>query len=233
MIRLENVSKTFHVKGRARHVARGISATFPRGKMVGLLGRNGAGKSTLLRLISGALEPDSGRVSITGTISWPIGFAGSFHRDLTGAQNTRFLARVYGVDTDELLRFVADFSELGKQFNQPIHTYSSGMKARLSFGVSMGIHFDMYLMDEVSAVGDASFKAKSEAMLLDRMRGSGGIYITHSMASVRRICDSVAVLEDGQLTWFDNVSEGLAFHDANMNRRSDSKEAGAPQDPTG
>ncbi|MFV0492252.1 MAG: ABC transporter ATP-binding protein [Pseudorhodobacter sp.] len=221
MIRLEHVSKTFYRRGLARHVARDVSATFPRGRMIGLLGRNGAGKSTLLRLISGALEPDSGRITVQGTLSWPVGFSGSFHRDLTGAQNTRFLARVYGVDTDELLDFVADFSELGKQFHQPIHTYSSGMKSRLAFGVSMGIHFDMYLMDEVTAVGDEAFRSKSEAILNDRMRNSGGIFITHSIASVRRVCTAVAVLEDGRLTWFDNISEGIARHQENMQRRSD------------
>lgn len=222
MIRLENVSKAYYVRGRPRVVARGISAVFPKGKSVGLLGRNGAGKSSLLRMISGAMAPDSGRIDIEGTVSWPVGFSGSFHRDLTGAQNTRFIARVYGVDTNQLLDFVADFSELGRQFHQPIHTYSSGMKARLAFGVSMGIHFDMYLVDEVTAVGDASFQEKSEAVFMDRMSTSGAIYISHSLGSVRRVCSAVAILEDGVLTYFDDINEGIARHQENMMRRSDS-----------
>lgn len=222
MIRLENVSKAYHVRGRPRVVARGISAVFPKGKSVGLLGRNGAGKSSLLRMISGAMAPDSGRIDIEGTVSWPVGFSGSFHRDLTGAQNTRFIARVYGVDTNQLLDFVADFSELGRQFHQPIHTYSSGMRARLAFGVSMGIHFDMYLVDEVTAVGDASFQEKSEAVFMDRMSTSGAIYISHSLGSVRRVCSAVAILEDGVLTYFDDINEGIARHQENMMRRSDS-----------
>lgn len=221
MIRLENVSKTFRVKGNVRHVAQNISATFPKGKSVGLLGRNGAGKSSLLRMISGAMEPDRGRITIEGSLSFPVGFAGSFHRDLTGAQNTRFVARVYGVDTDELLDFVADFSELGRQFHQPIHTYSSGMKSRLAFGISMGIHFDMYLVDEVTAVGDEAFKEKSEAVFTNRMQSSGAIFVSHSLASVRRVCSAVATLENGVLTYFDDVNEGIEHHKENMQNRSD------------
>jgi capsular polysaccharide transport system ATP-binding protein len=222
MIQLENVSKSFHLRNSVRHIARNISVTFPKEKSVGLLGRNGAGKSSLLRMISGAMQPDKGKIVVQGSLSWPVGFSGSFHRDLTGAQNTRFLARVYGVDTDELQDFVLDFSELGKQFYQPIHTYSSGMKSRLSFGISMGIHFDMYLVDEVTAVGDSSFQAKSEAVFSDRMRTSGSIFISHSVASVRRVCNAVATLEDGILTYFDNVQEGIDRHNEHMKRRSDS-----------
>lgn len=221
MIRLEHVSKTFLLRNSERVVARNINAVFPKGRTTGLLGRNGAGKSTLLRMISGALQPDTGRITIDGSISWPVGYAGSFHRDLTGAQNTRFLARVYGVETRELLDFVSDFSELGKQFYQPIHTYSSGMKSRLAFGVSMGIHFDMYLIDEVTAVGDESFKTKSEAVFMDRMRSSGAIYISHSLTQIRRVCDAVATLERGILTWYDDVNQGIEAHKRNMERRSD------------
>ncbi|MFN3825300.1 MAG: ABC transporter ATP-binding protein [Pseudorhodobacter sp.] len=229
MIRLENVSKTFHTRTGARTIARNITATFPRGLSVGLLGRNGAGKSSLLRMISGVIAPDSGRIRIEGSLSWPVGFSGSFHRDLTGAQNTRFVARVYGVDTEELLDFVADFSELGKQFHQPVHTYSSGMKSRLAFGISMGIHFDMYLVDEVTAVGDASFHEKSEAVFSHRMQTSGAIYISHSLASVRKVCTAVATLEDGVLTFFDNVNEGIEQHKEHMKRRSDDVGFSGPQ----
>lgn len=222
MIRLENVSKRFHLNGNVRTIAENISVTFPKGRSVGLIGRNGAGKSSLLRMISGAMEPDSGRITVEGSLSWPVGFAGSFHRDLTGAQNTRFIARVYGVDTDELLDFVADFSELGKQFRQPVHTYSSGMKSRLAFGISMGIHFDMYLVDEVTAVGDASFQEKSEAVFMNRMETSGAIFISHSLASIRRVCTAVATLENGVLTYFDNMQDGFDQHIKHMERRSDS-----------
>lgn len=221
MIRLLNVRKSFRLKAGRKIIANGITFDFPAGKAVALLGRNGAGKSSMLNMIAGSMQPDEGEIVISGTISWPVGFAGSFHNDLSGAQNVRFLARIYGIDTRELLDFVADFSELGKHFNQPVRSYSSGMKSRLAFGASMGIHFDTYLVDEVTAVGDSAFREKSEAIFIDRMRHSGAVFVTHSLSSVRRVCDSVAVLEGGGLRYFGNIEEGIARHEANMRKRSD------------
>src|SRR5690606_20736137 len=124
-------------------------------------GRNGAGKSTLMEMIGGTMEPDAGSIEVTGTVSWPVGFSGSFNKDMTGLQNTRFVARVYGVDTEGLVAFVRHFAELGGHFRMPIRSYSSGMRSRLAFGVSIGIPFDTYLVDEVTSVGDAAFKEKS------------------------------------------------------------------------
>lgn len=211
MIRLENLCKSFVFRGERKVVADNLNIEFPSGVSIGLLGRNGAGKSTLLRMIAGSVEPDSGRIRTTGTLSWPIGLAGSFHPDLTGAQNVRFLARVYGVDTDELLDFVASFADLGMHFRQPVRTYSSGMKARLAFGSSMGIRFDTYLVDEVTSVGDAAFRRKSEAVFHERMTGSGAIVVTHTPPMMRRMCQAGAVLEDGQLTYFTDVGEAIAY----------------------
>lgn len=216
MISLINLSKKFHLNGVHKVVADNISMTFPKGSAVALLGRNGTGKSTLLSMIAGTTDIDSGFIRSEGTISWPVGFRGSFHNDLSGAQNTRFVARVYGVDTDELLNFVAAFSNLGEHFNAPIRSYSSGMRSRLSFGISMGIHFDTYLVDEVTAVGDASFKAKSSYILNKRLEHSGAIVVSHSMATIRTLCTSAAVLEAGKLTYFDNVEDGIAQHLENM-----------------
>jgi len=167
-------------------------------------------------MISGFLNPDSGQITATGSISWPVGFGGSFHRDLTGAQNTRFIARVYGVDTDELLNFVRDFAELGQHFHLPFRTYSSGMRARLAFGVSMGIRFDTYLVDEVTSVGDAAFKQKASAFFRDRMQGSGAIVISHSTPMVRELCTAGAVLENGQLTCYDDVEDAIRHHQRNI-----------------
>ncbi|MDR6267642.1 ABC transporter ATP-binding protein [Roseobacter sp. N2S] len=216
MIRLEGLNKTFIMRGRRKVIARNMSMTFPKGVSVALLGRNGAGKSSLLAMISGFLAPDSGKIHIDGTLSWPVGFAGSFHNDLTGAQNIRFIARVYGVDTDGLIDFVRDFAELGPHFDLPVRTYSSGMKSRLSFGVSMGVRFDTYLVDEVTAVGDADFKKKSRAVFSERMNASGSIFVTHSMAGVRNFCEAVAILENGKLTYYDDIEEGIAAHQENM-----------------
>ena len=216
MIRFEHVTKVFSLDGQHKRVADDISLTFPTGRSVGLLGRNGAGKSTLLKMIAGTLSPTSGRIVSTGTISWPVGFAGSFHPELTGAQNTRFVARIYGVDTDELIDFVEDFAGLGPHFRLPFRTYSSGMKSRLAFGVSMGIGFDTYLVDEVTAVGDAAFRARSSQVFKARMKTAGAVVVNHSMPQIRELCDAVAVLHEGKLTYFDDVAAGINQHHENM-----------------
>jgi len=216
MIRIENVWKTFHTRGTQKVVARNINATFPTGVSVALMGRNGAGKSTLMEMIAGTMQPDRGAIVSDGTISWPVGYAGSFHKDMTGAQNTRFVARVYGIDTDDLSDFVEDFAELGAHYHMPIRTYSSGMRSRLSFGVSMGIRFDTYLIDEVTGAGDPIFRRKASAVLRDRLRTSGAILITHSLNKIERMCSAGAVLENGRLTYFDDVRDAVAFHSSNI-----------------
>ena len=215
MIELQRITKAYYYKGNPKYIARDVSAVFPTGSRVGLLGRNGTGKSTLLSIIAGSLNPDSGRVRVTGSMSWPIGLQGCIHPDLTGAQNVKFIARVYGVDTEELLDFVSDFAELGQNFNQPVRHYSSGMRGRLNFGMSMGIRFDTYLIDEVSAVGDAGFKKKSKMLFDDRMSKAGVIMVTHSQGMMRAMCTTGAVLEAGQLTMFGNVEDALDQHSRN------------------
>ena len=216
MIRFENLTKSFRIRGERKLVIDNLNLTLPTGKSLALLGRNGAGKSTLLQMIAGTLRPDSGRIVSDGTISWPVGFGGSFHRELTGAQNVRFIARIYGVDTDGLLAFVEDFAELGKFFYMPVRSYSSGMKSRLTFGASMGIHFDTYLVDEVTAVGDASFKRKSKAVFADRMKTSSAIMVSHSMGQLRQFCNAGIVLENGQMQYFDDLDEAIETHEAIM-----------------
>jgi capsular polysaccharide transport system ATP-binding protein len=212
MIEIRNLCKTFVLNGRRKVVADNISAVFPDRTAVAILGRNGAGKSSLLKMLAGSMDPDSGEVISTGTISWPVGFAGSFHPEMTGLQNVRFIARVYGVDTAELVDFVADFAGLGQHFNLPVRTYSSGMRSRLAFGVSMGIHFETYLVDEVTAVGDAAFREKSELLFAERITQSGAIMVTHNMGQVKRLCSLAGVLEDGHLSLYDDVDEAIAHH---------------------
>jgi len=216
VIRFENLTKSFRVRGEKRVVIDNLSLTLPSGKSLALMGRNGAGKSTLLEMIAGTIRPDSGRIVSDGTISWPVGFGGSFHRDLTGAENVRFIARVYGVDTDDLIHFVEDFAELGKFFHMPVRSYSSGMKSRLAFGASMGIRFDTYLVDETTAVGDAVFKRKSRAIFADRMKQSSAIMVNHSMNQIRQFCNAGVVLEHGRLTYFEDLEEAIAVHEASM-----------------
>jgi capsular polysaccharide transport system ATP-binding protein len=151
-----------------------------------------------------------------GEISFPVGFAGSFHKDMTGAQNTRFIARIYGVDSDELMAFVAEFAELGGHFHMPLRSYSSGMKSRLAFGVSMGLRFDTYLIDEITAVGDARFKKKSREVFYERLERAGALFVSHSLGQVREMCSAGAVLEGGKLTYFDDVEEAIEVHMFNM-----------------
>ena len=221
MIRFKNLSKSFWTKEGYKVVADNITLEIPSGLSVGLLGRNGAGKSTLMEMIGGTVEPDAGSIETSGTVSWPVGFAGSFHGDMSGAQNTRFIARVYGVDTDSLVAFVQDFAELGPHFHSPVRTYSAGMRSRLAFGVSIGIPFDTYLVDEVTSVGDAAFRVKSRLVFEERMKTSGAIVVTHSTPQLRKLCDVGAVLEDGHLTYFENIEDAIKQHHRNMGQSDD------------
>ncbi|MEL7256571.1 MAG: ABC transporter ATP-binding protein [Pseudomonadota bacterium] len=216
MIVLEDLTKVFGFRGTQKVIADRINAVFPPKRAVALLGRNGAGKTSLLKMIAGTMDPSSGRIIATGRVSWPVGFAGSFHGDLTGAQNARFVARVYGVDTDELVAFVEDFAELGAHFHQPFRTYSAGMKSRLAFGVSMSVPFETYLVDEVTSVGDAAFREKSAAVFAERMKTAGAIMVSHGVGQLRALCNAGAVLEDGQLHYYDDVEDAIAHHQSNM-----------------
>jgi len=218
VIVLSNLTKIFRLHGRETIVFQNVNVTIPTGVSVGILGRNGAGKSTLLRIIGGAMDPTRGEVLTDGEISFPVGFAGSFHSEMTGAQNTRFVARIYGVDTAALMEFVEDFAELGQHFHLPLRTYSSGMRSRLAFGVSMGLKFDTYLIDEVTAVGDTAFKRKSEALFKDRMQDSGALFVSHSIGTMREMCEAGMVLEKGHLTFYDELDEAIDHHVFNMRR---------------
>ncbi len=214
MIRLEGVSKAFRLRADWKVILDDVSLTLPSGRALALLGRNGAGKTTLLQMISGTTQPDQGRVVTMGAVSWPVGFGGSLHGDLTGAQNTRFIARIYGVETAELLEFVEDFAELGGHFHMPIRSYSAGMKSRLGFAMSMGIPFDTYLVDEVTAVGDAAFRRKSKAVFRERIRSASAIMVSHNLAELRDYCDAALLLEAGELRYFPDLNEAIATHKA-------------------
>lgn len=218
MIRFENLSKGFFVGGERKPVIDNLNLTLPTGKSLALLGRNGAGKSTLINIIAGIQPPDTGRVVSDGTISWPVSFGGSFHPELTGAQNVRFVARIYGVDTDSLIAFVQDFAELGKHFHMPVRTYSAGMKSRLTFGTSMGIRFDTYLVDEATAVGDASFRDKSRRVFRDRMLASSAILVSHNLNELRDFCDAGILLDRGKLHYFDDLEDAIKQHEDLMRR---------------
>ncbi|MBR5347361.1 MAG: ABC transporter ATP-binding protein [Deltaproteobacteria bacterium] len=213
MIELDHISKRYQlVNGRQKIVLDDISHTFHEGTSVGILGLNGAGKSTLMRIICGTEPPTEGRVRRTSRVSWPIGFSGGLHKSLTGRENMRFTCRIYGADIKKVTDFVEDFSELGIYMDMPIRTYSSGMRARLAFGLSMAIGFDFYLIDEGYAVGDASFRSKSEKVFQERKANATCLVITHSTSLVQKTCDKAAVLENGKLLFFETVNEALAYY---------------------
>lgn len=216
MIELIDVWKRYVENGHETTIAAGIDAVFPKDKSVALLGRNGSGKSTLLRMIAGTIEPDSGQIKTNCTVSWPVGFSGSFSNEMTGAQNCRFIARVYGVDSDAVIDFVEDFANLGPQFHHPMRTYSSGMRSRIGFGVSMAIKFDVYLVDEVTSVGDTDFKNKARKLFADRMENSSAIVVSHAKNMILSMCDAGAVLENGSFTYYDDVQDAVAHHEWNM-----------------
>ncbi|MEO9779999.1 ABC transporter ATP-binding protein [Sedimentitalea sp.] len=223
MIEIRNLTKVFTTSGRRHVVFENLNLTVPANTSVALLGRNGAGKSTLLQILAGTMDATSGEIITDSTISWPVGFAGSFHPELTGAQNTKFVARTYGIDTDEMRKFVEDFADLGQHFYLPLRTYSSGMKGRLAFGTSMAVKFDYYLVDESTAAGDKSFRDKAEAVFLDRMSTSGSFVVSHSMRQIKALCNVALVLEDGEITVFDDVEEAIATHEANMERAGEER----------
>jgi capsular polysaccharide transport system ATP-binding protein len=218
MIVLENLTKSFYMHGIRTTIADDVSVVFPTGKSVGLMGRNGAGKSTLLKILAGTTNPTSGRVLTDGSVSFPVGLATSMHPNLTGAQNVRFVARIYGVDTDALTKFVRDFADIGNHFFLPVRSYSSGMKGRITFGINMGLKFDTYLIDEVTAVGDAQFAEKSREVFLDRLNDSGAVFVSHSMGILRRMCTAGAVLEKGRLLYFDDLEEAIEVHERNTRK---------------
>ncbi len=219
MIELRNLCKTYRLNGIAKTVADNITFTFPAGECVGLMGGNGAGKSTMLKMLAGTAQPDSGQIVRHGSVSWPVGFAGSFHPDLTGAQNVKFVARLYGIDTDEMTRFSADFAQLGGHINLPVRTYSSGMKSRLAFAMSMAIRFDTYLIDEVTAVGDGAFRAKSEQILRERLKESGAIFVSHSLEQMKQLCSSGVVLQNGRFFYYARVERAIEHYEHTMKGR--------------
>lgn len=212
MIALQNVSKHYRVAGHRRVVLRQVNATFETGTNYGILGINGAGKSTLIRVLAGTELVNAGRIRRDVRVSWPLGFAGGFHPAMTGRENLKFVARAYGENVKEVLGFVEDFAELGDFLEAPVRTYSSGMQARLAFGLSMAISFDCYLIDEVTAVGDARFAAKCADVFSKRLEQSDIIMVSHSIDVIKQYCQKGAVVADGNLILFDNVDDAIELY---------------------
>lgn len=212
-IELRNITKTYRSRRSGKKtVLQDLSATFERGYSYGILGLNGAGKSTLLRLISGAERPTFGEIRSDVSISWRLGFTSCFNSTLTGMENLRFVCRIYGADIDEVSDFVEDFAEIGKAIHEPVRNYSSGMRARLAFGLSMAIRFQVYIIDESLSVGDVTFQEKCQ-IEFDRRRKESDILMTsHSPVMIEQYCDRAGVIDNGELTMFDNLDDATAFY---------------------
>jgi capsular polysaccharide transport system ATP-binding protein len=216
MIQMIDVHKSYRTLLGRQVILKGVNALFPTGRRVGILGGNGAGKSTLIRLLAGVEPLNAGRIRRQGRISFPLGFGGTFHPNLSGRENVLFLARIYGADERRVLDFVADFSELGQYMDMPVETYSSGMRAKLAFGACLAIDFDVFLIDEVTAVGDARFQARCHAAFESRLHSSDIIMVTHSLPTIRAYCDCAAVLSGGRLVMFEALDDAIGAHIAAM-----------------
>ena len=212
MITLSNVSKSYPTRQGPVTVLDRVSLQVAPGEKIGILGRNGAGKSTVIRLISGAEQPDRGSVIRSMTVSWPIAFGGAFQTALTGLDNLRFICRIYGIDPEGKIAFVEDFAELGRYFREPVKSYSSGMRARLGFAISMVIDFDCFLIDEVVAVGDDRFKEKCQHELFENRRDKAMIIVSHSHTYIKKHCERIALLRNGNFTFFDDMDEAYQVY---------------------
>ena len=212
MVDLVDISKTYTLQGVRKVIFDRLSFRFQPGRNIAIMGPNGAGKSTLLRLIAGTELPDRGRILRHVRVSWPLGFAGGFNGSMTGLENVRFVSRIYGQDTEAVIAYVEEFSELGESLRLPIRTYSSGMKARLAFGLSMAIDFDCYLIDEITAVGDATFKRKSKQALEGKLDHARVIMVSHSLETVKSYCDCGLLLTHAGLQYHDTVEELVAAY---------------------
>ncbi|HGU7103159.1 TPA: ABC transporter ATP-binding protein [Escherichia coli] len=212
MIKIENLTKSYRTPTGRHYVFKDLNIEIPSGKSVAFIGRNGAGKSTLLRMIGGIDRPDSGKIITNKTISWPVGLAGGLQGSLTGRENVKFVARLYAKQEElkEKIEFVEEFAELGKYFDMPIKTYSSGMRSRLGFGLSMAFKFDYYIVDEVTAVGDARFKEKCAQLFKERHKESSFLMVSHSLNSLKEFCDVAIVFKNSYIIgYYENVQSGI------------------------
>lgn len=209
MITCEGLSKSYSHGSSHKRVLSGVNLTVHKGDRIALLGRNGAGKSTLIKLIGGVEMPTAGKVKRSMSVSWPLGFAGGFQGSLTGYDNARFIARIYQRDYRAMREFVEDFTELGWQLKTPVKTYSSGMRARLAFALSLAIEFDCYLIDEIILVGDQNFHQKCHYELFERRKDRTMILASHSIDAVRQFCNRGVVLHNGTATTYDDVEEAI------------------------
>ena len=212
MVEFINVTKVYQNSGQCRVILDGQSFKFPEYGCIGIIGGNGVGKTTVLNLINGNVLPSSGKIVLDTTVSWPIGYMGILHKKLSGLENIHFLSRMYNYDYASLKSFIRNFTGLEEELRQPVYTYSSGMKSKLSFAMSISMPFGTYLLDEVTAVGDEQFKNRCHEHLIELSRRSRVLLVSHSRKQIIKLCESVIVLRQGKFKYFDDVREGWNYH---------------------
>jgi capsular polysaccharide transport system ATP-binding protein len=218
MIIVKDVHKRYQTDhGPGKWVLQGVNFTIPQKLSVGIVGANGAGKSTLLRIVGGVDQPNKGHVERHCRVSWPMGFGGGLQSSLTGRQNAKFVCRIHGHEQDipDRLAFIQDFAEIGEAFDEPVKTYSTGMKSRLQFGLSLAFDFDVYISDEVTSTGDAAFKAKAAASFKKLADHASLIMVSHGAGTLKQFCQAGIWIHNGQAHWFDQIDDALkAYKDS-------------------
>ena len=218
MIEIRNLYKRYHNHHGSDWVLKNINLTIPPNVSVGLIGANGAGKSTLLRLIAGMDKPERGEVIRHTKVSWPVGLSGGMQQNMTARQNVKFVARVHGSSSEDVkrvIKYVEEFAEIGEAFDEPIRTFSSGMRSRVSFGLSLAFDFDVYISDEATAVGDKNFKAKAKAAFREKTGKASLIMVSHSEGILRELCQAGIFINKGEASWFDSIDDAIdAYHKA-------------------
>lgn len=236
MIEIKNLYKRYHNHHGSDWVLKDINLTIPTGVSVGLIGANGAGKSTLLRLIAGMDTPERGEVIRHSRVSWPVGLSGGMQGNMTGRQNVKFVARVQGSreeDVKRVIQFVEDFAEIGAAFDEPIRTYSSGMRSRISFGLSLAFDFDVYISDEATAVGDRAFKAKAKALFESKIGKASLIMVSHGEGILKDLCQAGIYLKQGSAYWYGDIEEAIAAYHNDVDAKRKAGESNLPRDVKG
>jgi len=222
MIELKNVTKYFKTKEGKKYILRDVSFTIPSGVNIGILGRNGTGKSTIMRMLGKIEFPNRGSIESSNTFSWPLALKGGFVANMTGRANVKFVCRLYGKsnkEMNEIIAFVKEFSELKDYFDMPIKTYSSGMRSRLGFGLSLAFDFDYMLIDETLSVGDKRFKKKAKNALLKKIENCNILLVSHNMKTLRELCEAGIVVNNGKMSYFENIEDAIDEY-AEINKKT-------------
>ena len=214
MLEFENVSKSFWTGSQHKVILEKASFRVPLGQSLGILAPNGTGKTTLINMMAGLEKPDEGKIRRGCNISFPLGFMGGVVSKVSAMENARYIARLYGLDPDYVESFCRWLCGLGEYFDQPLGTYSAGMRARFSFALMLALDFDMYLIDEgMPSTTDVEFNRKAGEILQERLRTTTIIIVSHQAETLEKFARSAAVLINGQFIIFDTLEEAKQLYD--------------------